>query len=55
MTIIERLNLLKARYQKAKRNHWERKSIEREMGLIVVRQLKREIRQDRKAARHAYS
>ena len=54
MKIIERLEILKQRYAKARRNHQERESIAREMMLLVLKQMKREIRQDRKADRHAH-
>ena len=54
LSLSDRLVLLKQRYAKARKNHRPRIDIEHEMVMLVLKQMKREIRQDRKAARHAH-
>ena len=50
-TLKQRLDALKIRYAKAKRNHKEHDSIAHEMAFIMVKILKREIAQDKRLGR----
>ena len=48
MTLIQRLQALKVEYAKSKKQHRPRDYLAREMSHIMVKLIKREIRQDMK-------
>ena len=50
MTLTQRLACLQERYKKAKRQHQSCEHLYHEMAAIIIRQLKREIREDRRHA-----
>jgi hypothetical protein len=52
MTLTQRLASLEARYKKAKRAHRATYHLQREMVMLIIRQLKREIREERRHARN---
>ena len=47
MTLVQRLETLKARYARLKRQHREREPIAREMVIVMCKILKREMRHAR--------
>ena len=53
MTLTQRLEALKVRYAKAKRQHQARNDLAREMSHIMVKLIRRELAQERREASNA--
>jgi len=49
MTLTQRLHALKEQYAKLKRHHRKRDDVAKEMSHIMVKLIKREVAQDRRA------
>ena len=53
MTLVQRLEALKAQYAKAKRQHQARNDLAREMSHIMVKLIRRELAQERREVSNA--